>query len=164
MLPNKTPSKLCKYREVNTVTAGVSSGDDTNADDSGTPQTKITEKHLYTKRFKCKSNAYKSLHITTHHPWNTDATNIWRRMDSHKARNSSTILKEENSMTTAPPWCLETESTRYQCRWRLKGICVTVNTVDADHEKRKKENHIEEVSTNAMTKSRKEEDKKRTTS
>jgi hypothetical protein len=39
-------------------------------------------------------------------------------------------------VTTAPSWCLETESTRYRRRWRLKGICVTVNTVDADHVKR----------------------------
>jgi hypothetical protein len=44
-----TPSKLCNNQEVNTVTAEVSSGVDINAEDTETPQTKITETSLHTK-------------------------------------------------------------------------------------------------------------------
>jgi len=58
--------KLCNNQEVNTVTAEVSSGEDTNAEDIGTPQTKITETSLQ-KRFKCEPKACESLHFTTHH-------------------------------------------------------------------------------------------------
>ena len=39
-------------RKSTKVTAGVSSGEDTNAEDIGTPHTKITETSLH-KRFKC---------------------------------------------------------------------------------------------------------------
>ena len=47
--------KLCNNQEVNTVKAEVSSGEDTNAEDIGTPQTKITETPLQKIQMRTKS-------------------------------------------------------------------------------------------------------------
>jgi hypothetical protein len=58
--------KLCNNQEVNTVKAEVSSGEDTNAEDIGTPQTKITETSLQkdSNANQKHANPYISPHIT----------------------------------------------------------------------------------------------------
>jgi hypothetical protein len=58
--------KLCNNQEVNTVKAEVSSGEDTNAEDIGTPQTKITETSLQkdSNANKKHANPYILPHIT----------------------------------------------------------------------------------------------------
>jgi hypothetical protein len=62
----KNHRNFATTKEVNTVTAEVSSGEDTNAEDIGTPQTKITETSLQkdSNANKKHANPYISPHIT----------------------------------------------------------------------------------------------------
>jgi hypothetical protein len=67
-LKNEESPTLCNNQgSQKTVTAEVSSGEDTNAEDIGTPQTKITETSLRQKDSnanKKHANPYISPHIT----------------------------------------------------------------------------------------------------
>jgi len=66
-MTKKNHRNFATTKEVNTVTAEVSSGEDTNAEDIGTPQTKITETSLRQKDSnanKKHANPYISPHIT----------------------------------------------------------------------------------------------------
>jgi hypothetical protein len=62
----KNHRNFATTKEVNTVKAEVSSGEDTNAEDIGTPQTKITETSLRkdSNANKKHANPYISPHIT----------------------------------------------------------------------------------------------------
>ena len=88
--------KLCNNQEVNTVKAEVSSGEDTNAEDIGTPQTKITETSLRkdSNANQKHANPYISPHIT-HQTGSEDQKHIncsWNSL--HQTRHETTQMEE----------------------------------------------------------------------
>jgi hypothetical protein len=58
----KNHRNFATTKEVNTVKAEVSSGEDTNAEDIGTPQTKITETPLQKIQMRTKSMRIPTFH------------------------------------------------------------------------------------------------------
>jgi hypothetical protein len=92
----KNHRNFATTKEVNTVKAEVSSGEDTNAEDIGTPQTKITETSLRkdSNANQKHANPYISPHIT-HQTGSEDRKHtICNRNSLHRTRHETTQMEK----------------------------------------------------------------------